>query len=65
MGEPERIKPEEAHQRVESGQAMLVCAYDDEKKCSEIKLEGSISLKELEAKLSSLPKEREIIFYCT
>jgi len=64
MAEAERIRPDEAHEKVESGEAVLVCAYEDEQKCRSMRLEGSISLKELEERLGSVPKEREIIFYC-
>ncbi|RJP22631.1 MAG: ArsR family transcriptional regulator [Candidatus Abyssobacteria bacterium SURF_5] len=64
MAEAKRINPHEAHDKVESGEALLVCAYDDEQKCKSMKLEGSISLKEMESRLSSVPKEKEIIFYC-
>lgn len=59
-----RIEAAEARQRVQSSEALLVCAYDDESKCDTIKLEGAISLGAFEAKASSLPKNLEIIFYC-
>jgi hypothetical protein len=59
-----RIEPTEARQRVQSGRALLVCAYDDEAKCATMKLEGALSLGALEAKAPSLPKSQEIIFYC-
>jgi hypothetical protein len=62
MTEPKRISPQEAHEKVESGEALLVCAYDDEQRCREMKLEGSISLKELQSDLPA--KDKEIIFYC-
>jgi hypothetical protein len=59
-----RVPPEEAYQKIKSGKALLVCAYDDEEKCKLIHLEGAIFLKELESKLPSLSKNQEIIFYC-
>jgi hypothetical protein len=62
MTEPKRISPQEAHEKVESGEALLVCAYDDEQRCREMKLEGSISLEELQSDLPA--KDKEIIFYC-
>ena len=58
------ISAEEAHDRVESGKALLVCAYRDERVCRKVQLEGSISLREFEAKLRKLPRDQEIIFYC-
>ena len=59
-----RISPQEAYPQVTSGQALLVCAYPDEKTCSTIMLEGAISLKEFESRLARLEKDQPIIFYC-
>ena len=59
-----RIEAAEARRRVQSGEALLVCAYDNESKCDTMKLEGAISLGTLEAKAPSLPTNLEIIFYC-
>jgi hypothetical protein len=59
-----RITPQEARQKVQSAQALLVCGYDDEETCRKMKLEGSILLSDLEKKVSQLPKGQEIIFYC-
>lgn len=64
MGEVERIGADEARPRTESGGALLVCAYDDEAKCSKMMLDGAISMTELRARTASLPKDHEIIFYC-
>jgi rhodanese-related sulfurtransferase len=64
MTEPTRIGPDEAHRKVKSGTALFVCAYDDEQKFRNMRLEGAISLSELRARLPSLSKEQEIIFYC-
>jgi hypothetical protein len=64
MAEPIRISPEEVRQKVTSGSALLVCAYDDEEKCKQLRLEGAIPLREFQSKLSALPKDQEIIFYC-
>ena len=64
MGQATRIEPREARKKVESGEALLVCAYDDEQKCRQMHLEGAIHLQELEEKLPGIPKEQEIIFYC-
>jgi uncharacterized protein (TIGR02284 family) len=59
-----RIPAREAHERVASGRAMLVCAYDSPEKFEHNHLEGAISLKDFESQASSIPKDREIIFYC-
>lgn len=59
-----RISAEEARQKVSAGSALLVCAYDDKEKFNNNHLQGAISLSEFKAKLPSLTKEQEIIFYC-
>ncbi len=64
MEEPIRISPEEVRRKVTSGSALLVCAYDDEEKYKRVHLEGAISLTEFKSRLSALPKDHEIIFYC-
>jgi hypothetical protein len=64
MTEVARVGPDEARRKVESGEAILVCAYDDAEKCRQMHLEGAIDMQELEAKLADLPKEKELIFYC-
>ncbi|NLI42125.1 MAG: ArsR family transcriptional regulator, partial [Synergistaceae bacterium] len=42
----EKISPQEARQEVQSGKALLVCAYEDEERYKKVRLEGAISLKE-------------------
>lgn len=64
MTEPIRISPNEAREKVTSGPALLVCAYDDENKFNANHLEGAISLSNFRSRLSSLPQDQEIIFYC-
>ncbi len=61
--EIERVSAEEARSRAKAGNAILVCAYDDQR-CEGKMLEGALTRKELEGKLSSLSKEQEIIIYC-
>ena len=51
MTEPIRISVEEARQKVNSGAALLVCAYDDDEKFKKNHLLGAISLGEFRAKL--------------
>jgi hypothetical protein len=61
----ERISPETAHKHLESDRdAMLVCAYEDNKKFEQNHLEGAFSLGEFASQADSLPRDREIIFYC-
>ena len=63
MSEPRRILPEAVREKVLSGSALLVCAYDDEEKFKRLQLENAISLGDFSSKVESLPKEQEIIFY--
>jgi rhodanese-related sulfurtransferase len=64
MIEPERITPEYARKKALSGEALLVCAYEDEEKFKKMHLEGAISLNEFKNMAGSLSGEQEIIFYC-
>lgn len=64
MTEPKRVSPEEVHQKLKGGKAILVCAYEDESKFKKVHLQGAISLSEFKSTLSSLPKDQEIVFYC-
>jgi rhodanese-related sulfurtransferase len=64
MAEPTRVSPEETRQRVNSGDALLVCAYHEDEKFQRVPLEGAIPFSEFESKVSSLPKDQELIFYC-
>jgi len=64
MSEPIRISAQEARQKVLSGQALLVCAYEDADKFKNNHLEGAISFSEIRSQLTGLAKGQEIIFYC-
>ena len=59
-----RINPEEAYRKVKSGEALLVCAYDDEATYQTMRLDMAIFLGEFQKRLPEIPKEKEIIFYC-
>jgi hypothetical protein len=63
MDEPKRVTPDEINQKLRSGAAILVCAYEDEAKFKMMRLQGAISLKEFKSKLPSLAKNQEIVFY--
>ena len=62
VAEMDRISPDEAMKQVKSGEALLVCAYGDEK-CKAILLEGALLRSEFESKLDTLFKTQKIIFY--
>jgi rhodanese-related sulfurtransferase len=64
MPEPIRIPPEEARDKISSGSAKLICAYDDDQKFKNNHLEGAVSMGEFKADLPTLSKDSEIIFYC-
>lgn len=59
----ERISVIEARKMARTGDAILVCSYDDDR-CKEMLLEGAILKSEFESRLPSLPKTQPIIFYC-
>jgi rhodanese-related sulfurtransferase len=59
-----RITAEETHQKLRMGNVLLVCAYDSEDQFRSMNLAGAISLPEFRAKLPSLSKDQEIVFYC-
>lgn len=61
---PQRVKPDEVRQRMKDNGAMLVCAYDDSEKCRKIGIAESIPYPDLKSKLDSIPKSREIVFFC-
>lgn len=64
MHEPPRVTPAEIYPRVQSGETLLVCAYDNDAKFRQFHLKGAISLAEFQALRPTLPKDREIVFYC-
>lgn len=59
-----RIEPRDAKGRIDSGAALLVCAYDSPEKFSRNHLQGALALDQLQGRESALAKESEIIFYC-
>jgi hypothetical protein len=60
----ERIDVGAARKDVTDGQALLVCAYEDDAKCRKGRLEGSIPFARFETMAATLPKTQQIIFYC-
>ena len=59
-----RLSPAEVHRKVKASEAMLVCAYPDSAKFARMKLQGAVARSAFEAKLASLARDQEIIFYC-
>jgi hypothetical protein len=64
MKKPKGIDPTQAREKVQAGEATLVCAYEEIEKCKKVLLDGSISLAELRATLKNRNKDEELIFYC-
>ena len=64
MATVSRITPEETYKKLRARTALLVCAYDSEEQFRNLQLAGAISLPEFRAKLPSLSKDQEMVFYC-
>ena len=64
MIEAELITPEEAYPRVKAGEAVLVCAYNDDEAFKKYRLEGAISYGDFSSRAPEISKDQEIIFYC-
>jgi hypothetical protein len=64
MAELTIITADDSYERTKSGEALLVCAYEDKERFENFHLEGAISFREFESRISTLPKDRQIIFYC-
>jgi hypothetical protein len=58
------ISAQQAYQRAKSGEALLVCAYENDEKFARFQLEGAIPLSEFQKKIDSIDPGTEIIFYC-
>ena len=59
-----RIEPNVAHDRAEDGDALIVCAYEDEDTCADMGVENAIPLSRFEEQVDDLDRRQEIIFYC-
>ena len=64
MQEARRVDAYEARERVQSGEALLVCAYQKEAQFRAARLEGAISKAEFDADRAALSPKTELIFYC-
>ncbi len=64
MSKPTTIDATQAREKSQQGQAVLVCAYEDDSKCGEVLLDGAIPYSQLAARLASMSKQDEIVFYC-
>ncbi len=64
MADAPRISVQDAREQMRSGQALLVCAYEDEAKCNRMRLEGAVNLGEFQRRQPTLAKNQPVIFYC-
>jgi hypothetical protein len=55
-----RIDVATAYEKIRSGRATLVCAYDDAR-CAQYRLDHSVPVSQLDP---NLPRDTELIFYC-
>jgi hypothetical protein len=60
----ERIDPTTARTDTAAGRALLVCGYEDDARCRKARLEGSIPMARFASMAPTLPKDKEVIFYC-
>ncbi len=58
-----RIDAQETRTLVASGEALLICAYDDGY-CRTRLLDGALFLGQLDGMLDKLPMNQMLIFYC-
>ena len=61
---PGRVSVADVRVRLSSSDALVVCAYEDQQKCEQIRLAGALTFDELKAMATSLSTDRELIFYC-
>jgi hypothetical protein len=64
MSKARRISASDAHEAASRGDAILVCAYDDEAKCDRVRLQGALTMTELRTQQGTLPKDARLLFYC-
>ena len=60
----ERVSVDAARREVEAGRALLVCAYEDESKCRQMRLANALTLHDLQRRVDSVPRNQALIFYC-
>jgi hypothetical protein len=63
MSTAKRVSVQDVHSKLQSGQALLVCAYESDVKFRQAALEGAISFSEFQSRKASLPRDVELVFY--
>ena len=64
MQEVKRISPLQTSEKIASGKALLVCAYESDDKFKHYQLDGAVSFQAFKSLLPTLGPDKEIIFYC-
>lgn len=64
MSDVARVSAIEIRAHVQSGDALLVCAYDSDEKFKANHLEGAVSFAEFQTMVSTLAKNKELVFFC-
>lgn len=63
MSAPKRVSAQHVHDQLQSGNALLVCAYESDAKFQQTALEGAIAFSEFQRRKASLSRDMEIVFY--
>lgn len=64
MSNVERVLAVEIRPRVQTGDALLICAYKSDDKFASYHLEGAVSFSEFQLMVPTLEKNKELVFYC-
>ena len=59
-----KIDAQQVQDRLSSGDALLVCAYEDEQKCRSMRFGGALTLQEFERRKPTLDRSGDILLYC-
>lgn len=57
------IEARDAFEHVKNNAALLICAYDSDKRFHKLRLEGAIPLSEFQSLSATVDKHKELIFY--
>lgn len=64
MSDVARVSAIEIRKRVQTGDALLVCAYDSDAKFATFHLDGAISFSDFKSMVPTLAKDKELVFFC-
>lgn len=59
-----RVSIQDALAATKDEHAVVVCAYDDQQKCEEMRVKNGWTLQEFQNKQDDLPKDTRLVFYC-